>query len=61
MNKESLDFDSAKSDKPTQEMKLKAGDVIAGHRCNLLTAKCNNVFALTILVRSLRWLSESAC
>ena len=52
-NKESLDFDSAKSEKPTQELKLRASDVRTDQRFNLLTAKYRNVYALTILVRSL--------
>ena len=50
VNKESLDFDSAKAEKPTQELKLQASNVRAGSRCNLLTARYNNVFAITILV-----------
>ena len=53
-NKESLDFDSAKTEKPTQELKLVQGNVTAGQRVSLLTARYNNVHAITILVRSLR-------
>ena len=51
-NKDSLDFDSAKTEKPTQELKLNAGNVIAGNRINLLTARFSNVYAITILVRT---------
>ena len=50
-NKDSLDFDSAKTEKPTQELKLHASNVTAGQRINLLTARFNNVHAITILVR----------
>ena len=49
-NKESLDFDSAKTAKPTQELKLQKGNVLEGTRVALVTAKFNIVHALTILV-----------
>lgn len=56
-NKESLDFDSAKSEKPTQELTLRPDDVSAGNRFNLLTARYKNVYALTILVPLLKSLT----